>query len=261
MPRRNSYTPEQLAFIAARSRHMDRAQIAEEFSERFGRAVTAKAIVSTIKRERLPARDRAGINAGPKLLTPAQDAWLRVAYRQHDRNTVHQMLNRVWGLNLTRSQVKAYLKNHRILSGRTGWLTGANDPRSYTGPRKANSGCFQSGRAPSEARNYRPIGTLRLSKDGIWERKWTDEGPVHMRWRSEHSLIWEAEHGPVPDGHAVAFLDGDRENFDLRNLRCVPRGVLARMNHRRNPSGTGEARTALLLAAEIEHRANRRAGA
>jgi len=249
------YTPEMLAFIRARSASMSRADIATEFSARFGVTVSERAIASTIKREGLPARDRKGMGAGPKLLTPAQDAWLRIAYRQHDINVVHRMLNQVWSLSLTVNQVRAYLKNHGILSGRTGWLTGNDDPRSYRGPRAANSGCFQAGRPPQEARNYQPIGTLRKTRDQ-WERKVTDDGPIHRRWVAEARLIWEAAHGPIPDRHVVVHLDGDVDNLDLSNLRCVPRGVLARMNHWSRPSGTGEARKALLLAAEIEQRAS-----
>jgi hypothetical protein len=68
---------------------------------------------------------------------------------------------------------------------------------------------FQKGRSASEARNYQPIGTLRVS-NGVLEKKVTDDPGLYpaRRWRPVARLVWEATHGPVPDGHAVVFLPG-----------------------------------------------------
>ena len=59
--------------------------------------------------------------------------------------------------------------------------------------------------------NYRPIGSTRISKDGYLERKMNDTHPVPARrWVGIHRLVWEAEHGPIPDGHIVVFKPGMR---------------------------------------------------
>lgn len=70
---------------------------------------------------------------------------------------------------------------------------------------------FKPGRPPQEARNYRPIGTLRVRHDGCLERKVTDDHPVPARrWVAVHRLVWEAAHGPVPKGHLVVFKPGQQ---------------------------------------------------
>lgn len=57
--------------------------------------------------------------------------------------------------------------------------------------------------------NYVPVGTTRISKDGYLERKVNDTHPTPARrWVGEHRIVWEAEHGPIPAGHAVVFLPG-----------------------------------------------------
>lgn len=79
-------------------------------------------------------------------------------------------------------------------------------------------------------RLYKPIGTERISKDGYRERKTNDNLPLQARWRAVHLLLWEATHGLVPDGHALAFLNGDKRDIRLDNLECISRAELMARN-------------------------------
>ena len=69
---------------------------------------------------------------------------------------------------------------------------------------------FKKGRAASEARNYRPIGSLRVSVYGLLERKVTDDQSVYpaRRWVPVSRLVWESANGQIPPGHVVRFRDG-----------------------------------------------------
>jgi hypothetical protein len=69
---------------------------------------------------------------------------------------------------------------------------------------------FKPGRKPEEARNYQPIGTLRICKDGYLERKITDDQSIApaRRWVGVHRLVWESVNGPVPKGMIVVFRPG-----------------------------------------------------
>ena len=49
-------------------------------------------------------------------------------------------------------------------------------------------------------------------------------------WALVHRIVWEQHHGPIPEGHAVIFHDGDTSNFDINNLRCISRAELSRSN-------------------------------
>ena len=84
---------------------------------------------------------------------------------------------------------------------------------------------------------WKPVGWLRINRDGYLERKVNDDHPVHRRWRGEHIVVWEAAHGPLPKGHAICFKDGNRLNVALDNLECVSRRELMARNtvHRNGP--------------------------
>jgi hypothetical protein len=42
-------------------------------------------------------------------------------------------------------------------------------------------------------------------------------------WRLEHRVIWAKANGIVPDGYIVKFIDGNKKNVTLENLRLVPK--------------------------------------
>ncbi len=92
------------------------------------------------------------------------------------------------------------------------------------------------------ARLYQPIGTERVSKDGYLERKTNDDRPERRRWRLVHLLVWEATNGPVPKGHAVVFINGDKRDTRLENLECITRQeLMARNTVHRYPKPIAEA--------------------
>lgn len=77
--------------------------------------------------------------------------------------------------------------------------------------------------------NYRPIGSLRVTKDGQLEKKVTDDPSIYpsRRWVPVSRLVWEQENGPVPDGHIVRFRAGMgtviEEEITLDKLECISR--------------------------------------
>ena len=95
---------------------------------------------------------------------------------------------------------------------------------------------FKPGRAACESANYVPIGSLRLSKDGYLERKVTDDRSIApaRRWVAEHRLVWQATHGQIPGGCAIAFRAGqftaDLTLITVDRLECVTRAELMRRN-------------------------------
>ena len=91
---------------------------------------------------------------------------------------------------------------------------------------------FKPGQRPATAL---PVGTLRINKDGMLERKFSDEpGGPHKRWRAVARLVWEAAHGPMPAGHAVVFRAGRSstkvEDITLDAVECITRAELMRRN-------------------------------
>ena len=99
------------------------------------------------------------------------------------------------------------------------------------GPGRMKETWFKKGeRSGVAVRLYKPIGTERISKDGYLERKTNDNLPLQARWRAVHLVLWEATHGPVPKGHAIAFRNGDKSDIRLDNLQCISRRELMARN-------------------------------
>ena len=107
---------------------------------------------------------------------------------------------------------------------------------------------------------YKPIGTERMSKEGYRERKVHDGMPLQSRWRAVHLIEWEAVNGPIPDGHCLKCVDGDRTNTAHTNWELVSRALLPALNggrHKRRlayDEAAAELKPALLTMAKVEHR-------
>lgn len=113
----------------------------------------------------------------------------------------------------------------------------------------------------SAARNYVPIGSLRINRDGYLDRKVTDDpnlAPVR-RWVGVHRLVWEAEHGPIPKGHMVAFRPGMRTTIEdeitVDRLECITLAENMKRNSLHNYPK--EIAAAILARAVLNRRINR----
>lgn len=123
---------------------------------------------------------------------------------------------------------------------------------------------FKKGRPANEARNYVPIGSLRINKDGYLERKITDDPTIYpaRRWIAIHRQVWIEANGPVPDRHMVVFKKGMRTNvleeITLDRVECIS---LAE-NMRRNTFHNYGAEVAKLvqLRGAITRQINKREG-
>lgn len=117
--------------------------------------------------------------------------------------------------------------------GRKGWQAGGRSMDTQ----------FATGMLPPTTL---PVGSYRVitSKNGNQhlERKVREvPGPAHRRWTPVSRLVWEAVHGPVPEGCIVVFRPGQRttvlEEITLDRLELITRKENARRNHpnRSNP--------------------------
>lgn len=122
--------------------------------------------------------------------------------------------------------------NHRFKPGHASWNKGTH----WTAGGRSGETRFKKGRKPHESHNYRPIGSLRVTRDGILERKISDDTSIYpaRRWMSVARLVWEAAKGPVPAGHSVVFKRGmhttNVDEVTLDRLECFSRADLMRHN-------------------------------
>ena len=158
--------------------------------------------------------------------------------------------------DITVRQVKNAINRYGLKTGRTGrfekGLIPANkgqkmSPETYE---KCKGTMFQKGNVPI---NHRPVGSERITKDGYIEVKIEEPN----KWRLKHLIIWEEANGPVPPKHCIFFMDNDRTNVTLDNLRVIPRSQLLIMNGRRGFSGHDkDSNEVALTAAQLTEKIN-----
>lgn len=161
--------------------------------------------------------------------TDEQKKFLREHYPSNSQKNLLLIFNQHFKLNINLKQLKACLKNHNITSGRTGQFEKGNSPanKGKKFPGQINKTSFKKGDKP---KNYKPVGTERIDRDGYLLVKVSDTGAWHERWRHKHKVIWEKENGPIPTGHVLIFLDRNKQNITLDNLQLITQAQLARMN-------------------------------
>jgi hypothetical protein len=117
---------------------------------------------------------------------------------------------------------------------------------------------FKKGvRSGQAALNWRPIGSQRLV-DGYRYTKISDirNVPWTRNWKPTHVLLWESHNGPVPAGHALKFVNGDRTDIRLDNLKLITRRTLMAHNSVHNlPKPVAEA---VQLLGVLNRKINRR---
>ena len=122
----------------------------------------------------------------------------------------------------------------RFQKGHPSWNKGI----SYTAGGRSAETRFKAGTLSGKAAMLlQPVGTERVTKDGIRQRKIRDDGPPQRRWKSVHMILWEETNGVVPPGHIVVFRDKNTQNIDVGNLELISRAENMRRNtiHRYPP--------------------------
>lgn len=86
--------------------------------------------------------------------------------------------------------------------------------------------CFKKGNIPH---NHRKVGEERTTKEGYIEIKIEEPN----KWQLKHRYIYEKNFGKIPDGYNVIFLDGNKKNLEISNLKLVSKAEDLIMNNNR----------------------------
>lgn len=244
------YSTEHLNFIRDGYKQMGIPELTIAFNAEFGLNKTPQQIRAVIKNNRFTCGRKQGeVTKGQyRSYTQEQAEFIKLGYQKWSLEDLTSQFNRHFGTDKTESQIRCFTRNHGIKSGRTGhfekgqvsWNTGTK------GIMKPNSGTFKKGHRPV---NHRPVGSERVNVEGYIEIK-TAEPNV---WDLKQRVVYEREHGPIPDGYNVRFLDGDRLNCEPGNLILVDNRENALLNQRYKMNHQPvEYRDSLVLLAKID---------
>jgi len=159
----------------------------------------------------------------------AEHEFLRSFIIGHTIKEITAEYNKRFSEPITESRVKAYMGYYKINSGRTGRFKKGNKPwnAGMKGwcPAGSENTQFKTGNTPL---NTRPVGSERIdSKDGYILIKVAEPN----KWVHKHRYIYEQEYGKLSKGEVVIFLDGDKTNLDIKNLKKITQKQLAVMCH------------------------------
>lgn len=198
---------------------------------------------------------------------PQELAWIE-ARKEMSRRELWELFRAYWQRDdVSLHNFKALCKRKGFMTGRTGYFVKGqeahNKGKPFKGARHPNSvgSQFKKGDKPG---NLQPLWSERPAKGGYVEIKVPERNPYTghaTRFRMKHVWLWEQENGPVPEGHALKSLDGDKTNTDPSNWEAVPRALLPRLSGRHRiayDTAPAELKPTLLAVAKLEHAARER---
>ena len=171
----------------------------------------------------------------PRIYTPEEQAFMEEFVPGHSWKEIREEFLKRFGGEVTKSFPGSYIMNHGLNTGRNGWFEKGHVPAnkgkkmSHAQYEKCKGTMFKKGQKPV---NTAAIGeeSKKSDDDYVYVKIADEDVPSRFNWKEKHRIIYEEYYGPVPDGHVVIFLDGDKRNFAPENLLAVPRSVHARLN-------------------------------
>lgn len=93
-----------------------------------------------------------------------------------------------------------------------------------------------SGRYGNRNKEQLSIGTERVSQGAVYVKvldvpqgtKLSGYAPPY--WLPKQRKVYEERFGKIPNGYMVVFLNSNNRDFNIDNLYCISRSVLATMN-------------------------------
>lgn len=136
------------------------------------------------------------------------------------------LFNQEFETNITAKEIKYFRHNHRLNSGLTGQFQKGHithnkgkkqiEYMSKEAIERTKTTRFKKGNTPQ---CHRQVYEERISVNGFWEIKVKEPN----KWMSKHRWIWEQANGKIPKGNIIIFLDGDKNNLSLDNLKMISR--------------------------------------
>lgn len=135
-----------------------------------------------------------------------------------------EMFNQHFNTNITAKEIAYFRRNNKLNSGLTGQFKKGNVPHnkdkkqveymSQESIERTKETRFKKGNKP---KNYRPVGSERITKDGYIEVKVADPN----KWETKNKIIYKQYFGDIPEGHKIIYADGNKLNNDINNLILV----------------------------------------
>lgn len=245
------YPKGMVEWVKAHYLEYDLPELTRQINERFELSMNEKAVSSMKKRYKLSGAPRAKIYSD--LFPEDVCNYIKANYKGVGYKAMTEKLWQQFGRVYTAQQIKSYYRNNHLDSGLTGHFVkgqashNKGQKMSQEQYEKCKATMFKPGSRPHNAQE---IGARVKTDDGYWKRKVAEPNV----WEFEHKMIWQAFHGPVPDGMIVSFRDGDKDNLDPSNLILLSKAEHGWLNVTGMRSDIPEFTDAAVLVAKLSLR-------
>lgn len=193
--------------------------------------------------------------------TESQAKFIYDNYKGISSKDLTELFNKEFNMNITTEKIKSFKSRNQLKSGLDG--------RFKKGQKSFNKGLKQTDFMSKEAiektkktrfkRGNRPcstkeIGSEYIDKDGYLYIKTKNTGPRFGKkgmWQQYHNLVWELYHGVIPKESVVIFLDKDKTNFDINNLKLISRSELLILNKNKMLTEHSEVNESVVMLAKL----------
>lgn len=172
-----------------------------------------------------------------RLFTYEQEKFIKENVKGTLNADLTDLVNETFGTSYTVSQVRNLKNRRRWSSGLTTHFKKGHKPfnkglkqTDYMTAEQIDKTKATRFKKNSVPPNWKEIGSTRISKDGYLEIKVSDlKG--NNNYKPYHRLIYEKYHNiKIKEGEAVVFLDQNKMNFSIDNLKLVKQRELGKFN-------------------------------
>ena len=186
--------------------------------------------------------------------TEEQKQFIYENYKGIGNKELTDMFNKKFGTNIV-NQIKYFKRNHKLDSGLNGqFIKGHktfNKGKKWDEymPKQSQINCkkttFKKGNIPP---NHRQVGEERTNIDGYIEIKVSEPN----KWELKHRYIYKKHYGSIPKGYKVIFLDGNKTNLNINNLKAISSHEELIMNEYGLRYGKKELTESASIVAQVE---------
>lgn len=228
---KNSYTSEQLAFIAENIKSTSYIDLTKSFNTHFGTNKTKDALKCACYFYNMRNDFKHKKGGKKNCYTPEQIIFLATHIEGMSYRALTEMFNAHFGTNKTARSIRDECIKREMRNGRSGCFQKGNIPKNR----------FLVGNTPP---NKHPVGYERVEGGFVFVK--VAEPDV---WRLKHLAVWEQQNGPLPNSAIVIFADGNKRNFSPENLIQITRTQFSFLNgHKLLFKDEDRTRTAVLLS-------------
>lgn len=257
----HKYTKEQEEWLKDNIEGTTTKELVRRFREKFDIPITERKLITYKNLRHLT-------NGLRKKFTDEQKEWVKENYKGVSNKELTEMFNKKYGTNFNQQQIQSLKAKYKLDSGlwhkfseeQNQWIIDNCKDSTYdqlteefnkkfetnlTKKRMVNK-VIKLNRAKDVLRTWAPKGAEKLRPDGyIYIKVANDE------WVPKHRYIYEQHYGKIPEDCVVMFLDGDKTNFELDNLRLVERKKQLLASSRNLLTDDKEINETALLIAEL----------